>query len=121
MIRRPPRSTLFPYTTLFRSIPEILQLSVIVERARPPSLEPQPSQKFDLVSGGVTAERSILKEFSEPRLVLERIAGFFFNELKFLRVPWDESVVQHNFHTEAREVDCPGFNQRDQERNAVFA
>src|SRR2546430_7377144 len=26
MIRRPPRSTLFPYTTLFRSAPEILLL-----------------------------------------------------------------------------------------------
>src|SRR2546422_4080403 len=26
MIRRPPRSTLFPYTTLFRSIPEILEV-----------------------------------------------------------------------------------------------
>src|SRR5205809_7288474 len=25
MIRRPPRSTLFPYTTLFRSIPNLLQ------------------------------------------------------------------------------------------------
>src|SRR3712207_7433207 len=25
MIRRPPRSTLFPYTTLFRSIPELEQ------------------------------------------------------------------------------------------------
>src|SRR2546430_11201640 len=25
MIRRPPRSTLFPYTTLFRSIPQRLQ------------------------------------------------------------------------------------------------
>src|SRR3712207_8472487 len=24
MIRRPPRSTLFPYTTLFRSVPKIL-------------------------------------------------------------------------------------------------
>src|SRR5438093_8205926 len=24
MIRRPPRSTLFPYTTLFRSLPQIL-------------------------------------------------------------------------------------------------
>src|SRR3712207_7653856 len=24
MIRRPPRSTLFPYTTLFRSFPEVL-------------------------------------------------------------------------------------------------
>src|SRR5256885_11925711 len=27
MIRRPPRSTLFPYTTLFRSLPEIPQHS----------------------------------------------------------------------------------------------
>src|SRR5256886_4896028 len=26
MIRRPPRSTLFPYTTLFRSLPGILEL-----------------------------------------------------------------------------------------------
>src|SRR2546426_4433485 len=25
MIRRPPRSTLFPYTTLFRSIPEVVR------------------------------------------------------------------------------------------------
>src|SRR5256885_6792901 len=27
MIRRPPRSTLFPYTTLFRSVPERLRAS----------------------------------------------------------------------------------------------
>src|SRR5437762_11408164 len=26
MIRRPPRSTLFPYTTLFRSLPEFLPI-----------------------------------------------------------------------------------------------
>src|SRR3712207_7298019 len=25
MIRRPPRSTLFPYTTLFRSVPDVVQ------------------------------------------------------------------------------------------------
>src|SRR3712207_8303481 len=30
MIRRPPRSTLFPYTTLFRSIPVKLQLGVAI-------------------------------------------------------------------------------------------
>src|SRR5256885_15569227 len=30
MIRRPPRSTLFPYTTLFRSAPEILRIPLIV-------------------------------------------------------------------------------------------
>src|SRR2546430_11010785 len=34
MIRRPPRSTLFPYTTLFRSICAIQRLT------RPPSLHP---------------------------------------------------------------------------------
>src|SRR3712207_7992660 len=27
MIRRPPRSTLFPYTTLFRSIDEVVELA----------------------------------------------------------------------------------------------
>src|SRR3712207_8244959 len=30
MIRRPPRSTLFPYTTLFRSLPEGQQLERLV-------------------------------------------------------------------------------------------
>src|SRR5687768_18266819 len=29
MIRRPPRSTLFPYTTLFRSAPAALSLEVV--------------------------------------------------------------------------------------------
>src|SRR5256885_15459700 len=33
MIRRPPRSTLFPYTTLFRSLP------------RPPRREPRPARR----------------------------------------------------------------------------
>src|SRR2546429_888952 len=28
MIRRPPRSTLFPYTTLFRSFPSLLRVSL---------------------------------------------------------------------------------------------
>src|SRR2546422_11759803 len=32
MIRRPPRSTLFPYTTLFRSIPGVVMTSVERER-----------------------------------------------------------------------------------------
>src|SRR3712207_7429048 len=33
MIRRPPRSTLFPYTTLFRSVVEVGQLVSAVEAA----------------------------------------------------------------------------------------
>src|SRR2546430_8016551 len=33
MIRRPPRSTLFPYTTLFRSDPQQLQWLRVIERS----------------------------------------------------------------------------------------
>src|SRR3712207_8842808 len=32
MIRRPPRSTLFPYTTLFRSPQQLVEARAIVER-----------------------------------------------------------------------------------------
>src|SRR3712207_8490659 len=50
MIRRPPRSTLFPYTTLFRSLEEVverLRLRVVVEllvvlAARPERLFAEP-------------------------------------------------------------------------------
>src|SRR3712207_8752009 len=35
MIRRPPRSTLFPYTTLFRSLEAELLLDLVVEVAGP--------------------------------------------------------------------------------------
>src|SRR3712207_7745026 len=35
MIRRPPRSTLFPYTTLFRSDPQVLANRYIVEIDHP--------------------------------------------------------------------------------------
>src|SRR3989454_9218524 len=44
MIRRPPRSTLFPYTTLFRSIPEILG-----KRARVVSPDPDTGELVQLV------------------------------------------------------------------------
>src|SRR5256885_7997726 len=39
MIRRPPRSTLFPYTTLFRSVDErIAVAAALVERVHPASV-----------------------------------------------------------------------------------
>src|SRR5437879_11585737 len=37
MIRRPPRSTLFPYTTLFRSIPAVRAGTVRSASGTPPS------------------------------------------------------------------------------------
>src|SRR3712207_8578151 len=47
MIRRPPRSTLFPYTTLFRSIPTLI----------------------------ITGDRDILVPPENSRILHERIAG----------------------------------------------
>src|SRR3712207_7446291 len=56
MIRRPPRSTLFPYTTLFRS-------------AQPVLAELQPVQRLQLVGVGVRDRREVA---AEEHLVLQR-------------------------------------------------
>src|SRR3712207_6872314 len=62
MIRRPPRSTLFPYTTLFRSDPHLewneltpsVRLLVDQERARALGLDPQiVSQSLQTLLSGV--------------------------------------------------------------------
>src|SRR3712207_7045179 len=57
MIRRPPRSTLFPYTTLFRSVhtlplegaEELVAVRVVADRADEGHLGPQPGQRHGLV------------------------------------------------------------------------
>src|SRR2546430_13202034 len=36
MIRRPPRSTLFPYPPLFRSLEEQASLELVLEESKPP-------------------------------------------------------------------------------------
>src|SRR3712207_9260240 len=49
MIRRPPRSTLFPYTTLFRSVNRRAGREVVPESVltKPPSAELRPDQRDD--------------------------------------------------------------------------
>src|SRR5688572_31866987 len=61
MIRRPPRSTLFPYTTLFRS----------VER------EPQIKREYERIATALVAERSNLQQLQTRR------AETAFSEEKF--------------------------------------
>src|SRR2546428_10600271 len=46
MIRRPPRSTLFPYTTLFRSAALAFLLLAVL---RPPEIHPQVRAAFGLL------------------------------------------------------------------------
>src|SRR2546430_12565311 len=49
MIRRPPRSTLFPYTTLFRSVLGLLPAPAHEHRAEPDreALDPDPGEARD--------------------------------------------------------------------------
>src|SRR3712207_6969303 len=54
MIRRPPRSTLFPYTTLFRSLVVLKPVSDRLPRARRrsnPELEREPRQVVQQAQG----------------------------------------------------------------------
>src|SRR2546429_3377649 len=45
MIRRPPRSTLFPYTTLFRSKAGLTFTKTFASARRPAALNPRPFNK----------------------------------------------------------------------------
>src|SRR2546426_8926247 len=49
MIRRPPRSTLFPYTTLFRSVPTVSGGGGLLDGAAPARLRDRPALRQDRV------------------------------------------------------------------------
>src|SRR3712207_7366436 len=63
MIRRPPRSTLFPYTTLFRSPGAVRPAAAAgrqhrrVRRRRPPHQDPRPAARADDDQGRVGQRR----------------------------------------------------------------
>src|SRR5258708_8816965 len=86
MIRRPPRSTLFPYTTLFRSaivillafalFPLTLAYVVVVQRAMQVRGVVRQSVKYALARGGLRSEEHT-SELQSPdhlvcRLLLEK-------------------------------------------------
>src|SRR3712207_7807492 len=51
MIRRPPRSTLFPYTTLFRSLGGLLVHGVDLGESHNPPLDAEHPQHVQVLSG----------------------------------------------------------------------
>src|SRR2546426_8117210 len=57
MIRRPPRSTLFPYTTLFRSVPPCADLIARCPRRRP-QMELRRFPRFDVAAPSLRRVRS---------------------------------------------------------------
>src|SRR5258705_4740197 len=59
MMRRPPRSTLFPYTTLFRSEPAQASLVVTSAQVRVKTL-PQASVAVAVANAGVAGQEMVL-------------------------------------------------------------
>src|SRR3712207_6989965 len=71
MIRRPPRSTLFPYTTLFRSLRRAAQLEPLERLARVAAhvdaRQPEPREVVVGPSGCQPGERVLDAGVVEPR------------------------------------------------------
>src|SRR2546426_8747054 len=68
MVRRPPRSTLFPYTTLFRSPSAGKELGGFRERVRPPARASPPPRRGgqgEAHAGGRTRSRRSEEHTSE--------------------------------------------------------
>src|SRR5574337_2025241 len=87
MIRRPPRSTLFPYTTLFRSDGVA---HVVVEMATNGLLQL-------LEKAGTTTERTLLSGNTQQfpsQFVMEPIIATEIAEYLHLGLPEDQVVVQ---------------------------
>src|SRR2546430_3483922 len=68
MIRRPPRSTLFPYTTLFRSDVEHVHLGVLLEPvASVPDLDPRERDRSEEHTSELQSQSNLV-----CRLLLEK-------------------------------------------------
>src|SRR2546429_8699142 len=76
MIRRPPRSTLFPYTTLFRSLAalQVHELLLGEDRRRP-----HPERELDALLGVVAGgfDELILEAFLLAEIALRQRRGGF--------------------------------------------
>src|SRR5258705_12916758 len=91
MIRRPPRSTLFPYTTLFRSLQVLLDLVVQLLRIH--------EQRVDLVAEQVAHDTA-----GEARLALNQRRGPHRLGLAFDLLPEAVEVVDLPLAARLREI-----------------
>src|SRR3712207_9240023 len=80
MIRRPPRSTLFPYTTLFRSGARVLRTGVVVtgtasSRGRREAREAVDDAVHDVAVPGVGEVRHQLQDEAHEDRVRQAVTG----------------------------------------------
>src|SRR5258708_8938524 len=88
MIRRPPRSTLFPYTTLFRSLSVALLIGGV-------AFDPQ-ALKIDRGADVVIATpRRLLDHFERGRLLLTGIEMLVIEDRKSTRLNSSHQIISY--------------------------
>src|SRR2546430_15471555 len=100
MIRRPPRSTLFPYTTLFRS--ELRKLGRVVRRAGRDGTGDSPLtgltrrelEVIEFVAAGKT-NREIANELFLSVLTVDRHVSRIFEDRKSTRLNSSHSQISY--------------------------
>src|SRR2546425_12943338 len=96
MIRRPPRSTLFPYTTLFRSLRSIRPILQSVDVPKPDAVDKLIEQAEDLYSAGLDEYRAgnldKAKEKFDQALSVILESKFNVDEQDRLRAEFDKLV-----------------------------
>src|SRR3989442_5216292 len=105
MIRRPPRSTLFPYTTLFRSIASLITLNLGVGCA--PSCWPIFGFRKSASNSGRSEEHTSELQ-SRPhlvcRLLLEKKKKVIASRTDTLRSVYSEPLIPLVIHTICHDV-----------------
>src|SRR5689334_6531935 len=103
-----------------KGISQVLQLSVIVERAGPSAPKSKGFEKFDFFFCGVAAHGGVLNEFLEPALLLYGPTRFDFNVMEPHQLRRRQPPVQDNFHLESFQIDIPQINKWVKKRNAMI-
>src|SRR3989441_8378150 len=98
MIRRPPRSTLFPYTTLFRSVEQVVVDHRVPDEPRRPSLHRGPPREAEREAGEDARQRKPAAERSRTACEGERRAD---PERRRQRA---DRILRERRHTEGREA-----------------
>src|SRR5438067_6432962 len=97
MLRRPPRSTLFPYTTLFRSIAGSLPRSLDQAQRPTPSQREQQTKSPQTIASDVRSEEHTSELQSRfdlvCRLLLEKKKTNF---TEFFQRPFEHGVVERS-------------------------
>src|SRR2546422_2795698 len=89
MIRRPPRSTLFPYTTLFRSLVPVVSTSTTAKRqASSPGLAAAAATSVQRPSGSRSEEHT-----SELQSRLHLVCRLLLEKKKYSLTSWQERCI----------------------------